>query len=313
MPYVQTPNLKIHYQVAGGGDTQLVLLHGNFASWRWWQPVLTGLPAHYRAYLPDMRGCGDSERPGFGHNIEMLVNDVHAFVSSLDLGPVHLVGHSLGGAVALQFALDHPELVQSLVLVAPPPAEGQSVVRRGNSLTHWAWRLFDIDRETSAISLGLTFRLLRHLGANRALLRNALMRLAPTLTYDRAFITLVSDAARMAPEAVVGHIQTLDSWNVEAELHRVRLPVLVLAGGRDVLVFPDALERLSAALRRGRMVVWPDVGHAIQLEQPDRFVTLIREFIDYRSVPWWRWWIRRLRQMRGLRPCTEQSDPDQAV
>jgi pimeloyl-ACP methyl ester carboxylesterase len=102
VPYIQTPNLKIHYQVVGDGNTQLVLLHGNFASWRWWQPVLTRLPAHYRAYAADMRGCGDSERPGFGHNIEMLVNDVHAFVSSLGLGPVHLIGHSLGGAVALQ-------------------------------------------------------------------------------------------------------------------------------------------------------------------------------------------------------------------
>jgi pimeloyl-ACP methyl ester carboxylesterase len=72
---------------------------------------------------------------------------------------------------------------------------------------------------------------------------------------------------------------------VEAELPKLRLPVLVLAGGRDVLVFPDALERLSSGLRRGRMIIWPDVGQAIQFEQPDRFVTLIREFIDYRSVP----------------------------
>jgi hypothetical protein len=90
--------------------------------------------------------------------------------------------------------------------------------------------------------------------------------------------------------------------------------VLSLRKGRDVLVFPDALERLSSALRRGRMVVWPDVGHAIQLEQPDRFVTLIREFIDYHSVAWWRRWIRRLRQMGGLRPrCERTEQPDQAV
>lgn len=309
MPYLQTPKLKVHYQTAGAGDTQIVLLHGNFASWRWWESVLTRLPPEYQAYAPDMRGCGDSERPGFGHNIEMLVNDVRGFVSELDLGKVHLVGHSLGGAVALQFALDYPELVQSLVLVAPPPAEGQSVVRRGNSLAHWAWRLFDIDREMSAVSLGLTFRLLRHLGANRALLRSALMRLAPSLPYDRLLINLVSDAARMAPEAVVGHIQTLDSWNVEAELCRLRLPVLVLAGALDVLVFPDALERLSAALRRGRMVVWPDVGHAIQLEQPDRFVKLIGEFIAHGSLPWWRRSIRRLRQMAGARPACSRAEP----
>ena len=314
MPYVQIPNLKIDYQIAGSGDTHLVLLHGNFASWRWWQPVLTGLPAHYRAYVPDMRGCGDSERPGFGHDIEMLVNDLHAFAASLKLGPMHLVGHSLGGAVALQFALDHPELVRSLVLVAPPPAEGQSVVHRGNSLARWGWRLFDIDREMSAISLGATFRLLRHLGANRALLRRALTRLAPTLPHDQAFVTLVSDAARMAPEAVVGHIQTLDSWNVEAELGRLRLPVLVLAGGRDVLVFPDALERLSAALRRGRMVAWPDVGHAIQLEQPDRFVALLDQFIGHVSMPWWRRWIRPLRRIADLPPQPDGTrQPDRGI
>lgn len=101
---------------------------------------------------------------------------------------------------------------------------------------------------------------------------------------------------------------------MEAELPKLRLPVLVLAGGRDVLVFPDALERLSSGLRRGRMIIWPDVGQAIQFEQPDRFVTLIREFIDYRSVPWWRRWIRRLRQMGGLRPqCDRNEQSDQAV
>ena len=109
MPFVQTPNLRIHYRVAG--DITLVLLHGNFGSWRWWEPVLERLPSGYRVYAPDLRGCGDSARPGFGHNIEVLTSDVFDFITSLNLCDVHLVGHSLGGAVALQAARDHPDLV----------------------------------------------------------------------------------------------------------------------------------------------------------------------------------------------------------
>ena len=173
MPYVQTPNLRIHYRVAGDGDITLVLLHGNFGSWRWWEPVLERLPSGYRAYAPDLRGCGDSARPGFGHNIEVLTSDVFDFITSLSLCDVHLVGHSLGGAVALQAARDHPDLVRSLLLIAPPPAEGRSVVRNGDSFSHWVSRLFDTNREAAVVTLGATYRLLRHLGAHRRLQRLA--------------------------------------------------------------------------------------------------------------------------------------------
>lgn len=97
MPFIQTSNLNIHYELAGKGDTVLVLVHGNFASWRWWRPVLDRLPAGYRAYAPDLRGCGDTDRPPDGYTIEQLAADLHAFARALGLPAFHLVGHSLGG------------------------------------------------------------------------------------------------------------------------------------------------------------------------------------------------------------------------
>jgi branched-chain amino acid transport system permease protein len=295
MPFIQTPNLRIHYRVAGTGNVPLLLLHGNFGSWRWWQPLLQQVPAGYRAYVPDLRGCGDSERPGYGHNIETLAADAQAFAKALDFIPEHIVGHSLGAAVALQLALEQPAQVRSLTLVAPPPAEGRSVVRNADWFSHSVSQLFDVDQDASVVTLGATYRMLRHLGANRPMLRQALMRLAPTLDYDNAFIELVSDAARMAPQAVVGHLQALDAWDVQTRLRSLRLPVLIVGGQQDVLVAADDLRDFARRLPRGRLIIWADVGHAVQLEQPRRFVSVLFRFLERARKPWWQRWYQPLR------------------
>lgn len=297
MPFIQTPNLRIHYRAAGDGDIALLLLHGNFGSWRWWQPVLEQLPAGYRAYAPDLRGCGDSERPGYGHNIDTLAADAHAFANALDFIPQHIVGHSLGAAIALQFALEQPAQVRSLTLVAPPPAEGRSVIRNADWFSHSVSRLFDVNRDASVVTLGATYRMLRHLGANRPMLRQALMRLAPTLNYDNAFIELVSDATRMAPQAVVGHLQALDAWDVQTRLRSLGVPVLIIGGLQDVLVSADNLKAFARRLPRARTVIWADVGHAAQLEQPRRFVSVLFRFLERARIPWWRRWYQRLREL----------------
>jgi len=185
------------------------------------------------------------------------------------------MGHSLGSAAALQFALDYPEHVQTLTLVAPAPAEGMPIFPRGNHRSSWVSRLFALQRDTSLSTLNAVYRLLRTLRVNRSLLRQGLIQLTPTLTHDDKFAVLVDDAARMAPEAIVGYIRALDTWNVQAELNKLQLPVLILWGKRDILVSRAALERTAKGLSRGRLVTWSDVGHSPQLEQPDRSLHLL--------------------------------------
>lgn len=278
MPFITTPRLTVHYETAGAGATPLVLVHGNFGTWRWWRPLFDRLPPDARAYAPDLRGCGDSDRSG-PHTIPALADDLAAFADTLGLAHFHLLGHSLGGAVALEFALRQPERAQTLALVAPAPAEGMPMFRNTSTPAPWLTRLFDLKRDTALAQLDTGYRFWRTLGANRHLLRRALQRLTPTLRHDDAFEALVDDAARMSPKAVIGHLRSLDDWNVQAQLSRIKAPTLIVWGERDILVPRPALERMVSRLPRGRLVVWPDTGHAPQLEQPDRFAMLLSSFI----------------------------------
>lgn len=285
MAFIQIPKLNIHYETAGTGSKVLVLVHGNFASWQWWRPIMDRLPPGYRAYAPDLRGCGETDQPADGYSVEQLAADLYHFVTQLGLSRFHLVGHSLGGAVSLQFTLDHAPLVRSLLLVAPAPAEGMSFLRAGQSGRSFMSHLVDPQRETSLDWIESNYRLLRTLGANRPWLRQALKRVAPTLNGTPAFKVLVDEAARMAPEALAGYFQSLDAWDVQARLHELDLPVLILAGKQDGLVPPAALERTAAGINQAQLVTWADAGHSPQLEQPDRFAQLLIEFVDQNSAP----------------------------
>lgn len=305
MPFIQTSNLNIHYELGGTGDDVLLFVHGNFASWRWWRPVLERLPAGYRAYTPDLRGCGDTEQPRDGYTIEQLATDLLAFADALDLPPFHLIGHSLGGAVALQFALDNPNRVKSLFLVAPAPAQGLSFKMSAPSLA----LMSETGRNRSLEMMTGNYRLMRTMETNRPLLQKALGRMVPLSIGEGDFKALVDDAARMAPESIAGYLQSLDAWNVQADLHKFAGSALILWGARDKIVPLEALYRTARGLPHGNLLRWDDVGHAPQLEQPDRFVETLFDFIEYKSIPqngletsftakiqnWWRDTLTRLR------------------
>src|SRR5438045_5429824 len=128
MPFLQLETINAHYEEAGTGRNVLVLVHGNFASSRWWKPVLDRVPARWRAYAMDLRGCGQTAPSSKGgsaqYSIPQLATDLGNFVERLHLPAFHLVGHSLGGAVALEFALRRSQRVRSLALVAPPAPGG---------------------------------------------------------------------------------------------------------------------------------------------------------------------------------------------
>jgi len=123
---IATPRLKIHLLTSGPNDgVPALFIHGNVSSSRFWEETLAALPPRYRGLAPDLRGFGDSETKPVDatRGLRDFSDDLRSLVETLGLTArgqkIHLIGWSVGGGIAMQYAIDHPEQVASLVLVDP--------------------------------------------------------------------------------------------------------------------------------------------------------------------------------------------------
>lgn len=109
--------LDIHYKCLGKGPT-VILLHGSDNDWHEWKKNLVSLAQNFHVYAPDLPGFGLSQAPEMPLSAPWGVSFLKNFMEALNIDSTHLIGHSLGGLLALSFALDSPERVKKLVLVA---------------------------------------------------------------------------------------------------------------------------------------------------------------------------------------------------
>lgn len=267
---VQTRNLR--HQVLFQGDVDglpLLLLHGSYGSSRWWLPMLDLLPDEIRVAAPDLRGCGRTDKPDDGYDIEQQADDLWQLVSTLGWRDFDLVGHSTSGAIAAEYALRHGETLHSLTLVDSVPLEG-------------------------VYSPVETLRVLAQMQNDRSLLAEALALLMPSyfpvddnqdsselISARRAFFdSLVEDAAGMAPAAFTEVAQAISTWNRFEDASRLTLPTLLIWGELDSIVDRAATTRTLIAIPgANNLEVIRGVGHSPMLEAPLALAELLIDFI----------------------------------
>jgi 3-oxoadipate enol-lactonase len=120
---IQTRNItangiNINY-IENGTGQPLILLHGLSDNSGLWIPLFQTFSQHYQTIAPDVRGHGNSKKPDTPYSISLFSHDLKAFCDALNIQNCHIVGHSMGAAIAQQFASDYPERVRSLVLLSP--------------------------------------------------------------------------------------------------------------------------------------------------------------------------------------------------
>jgi 3-oxoadipate enol-lactonase len=112
MPRISIRDIEVNYEEAGKG-IPLVMVHGLNGDLTGWALIMPEFAKHYRTIAPDVRGHGGTGKPDQPYSIKGFSEDLYEFVRKLEIPKAHIFGLSMGGAIAQQFALDHPEMIRS--------------------------------------------------------------------------------------------------------------------------------------------------------------------------------------------------------
>ncbi len=275
MPHAQlTTDMNIHYQQQGSGSVPIIFIHGNFGSWRHWLPCLDNLPSQYTAYAPELRGCGDSKVTENGYDIETLSQDILQLADNLHLDTFHLVGHSLGGAVAQELAGNHPERILTLTLVAPAPAEGMTSLEM-------------LSTKDSMFSAKNIWNFFDNIGLRKKLHTLSFKKTMPGLRNNQPFLNMiVEDALKMDIKAFDGFLKTLKSWRGTKHLKNFNFPVLIMHGELDSVIPLQPLKNMQQTVDNSQFYTFRNIGHSPQLEKPKTFNKVLFSFLsENHSLP----------------------------
>ncbi|MGH2588841.1 MAG: alpha/beta fold hydrolase [Dehalococcoidia bacterium] len=265
-PYtaVTTCGSDYHYEYGDGAQT-VVFVHGFQASGRIWQLVCERMPRdRYRMIAVDNRGAGQTDAPlaEDAYGVKPFADDLDELMTALGLRDVVLVGHSMGGATAMQFAVEHPALVRALVLVDPAGPDG-------------------IDASVTDVDAAVEARLGRRGMPDVETIAAGFGPEAPA-EFARA---LAADMAAAPEQRLRGSYRSMLTLRIGDAVSRLPMPVLMLAGDSDQVVpLGNLLETFRMLPAGSSLHVWHGVGHSPNVETPDRFVRVLRRFVE-RTVP----------------------------
>jgi pimeloyl-ACP methyl ester carboxylesterase len=255
---IQLPGVRLQYAEQGDpAGTPVVFLHGLSDSWRSFEKVLPLLPSDIHAFAISQRGHGDSERPASGYDPKDLAADLAHFIRDMNLGSVVVVGHSMGGAVAQRFAVDYPHLTKALVIIDSDASFGDN---RGfpEFYENVAKLEGEIDRK----------------------FMDEFQRGTVVRPIDSAYFnTIVEEGLKLPLYVFQAALKGLLNHELVEELKKVDKPALVFWGDKDNFCFESDQLVLVNSLSRSRLVTYPDTGHALHWEEPQKFVADLTDFI----------------------------------
>ncbi len=256
MPLVRCNGTQIHYQRVGAGSQNLLFVHGLRNSGATWRLQDQLNPKVYTAWLIDLPGCGNSPAPDDWQSctIEQYTADVVGFCEAMKLTDLCVVGHSLGGAIAISIALDRPDMLAGMVVVAPASTQGIDFV----SAEHIDALINADEDEVRAFGHSAFFA-------------------QPEENLSEWLMAIVLSAHSNHTK---GALLSMRDFRVKDRLGEIRIPTLVVAGDRDGHVPVRYTLETAAAIPRCAVQIYHNVGHTPFWEVQDEFVTLLDEFVQ---------------------------------
>ena len=265
MTVLKINNVGIYYEEKGEGEA-LVFLHGYTGSTLDWESQVAAFSNQYRVIAVDHRGHGKSEAPSSeeDYSIPIFSEDVYALLSKLGVDRWCLVGHSMGGFMALQFVLDHPELVKALVLV--DTSSGDFETPPG-----YAELRAKLDEIARNEGLGAAFEYDAE---------NNPMRIERFQKHPELREVARQKVMNTSVDGYIYVARTFKKWQpVTERLHEIDVPTLIFWGEEDT-PFLKASHLMKDSIKDAELIRVPGVGHSPHEEAPDRFNEALSNFLN---------------------------------
>ncbi len=266
----------VTYRLVPHGEDRatILLIHGMAGSSRTWRDVMPALADQHTVLAPDLLGHGESAKPMGDYSLGAFASGLRDLLAVLDLGPVTVIGQSLGGGVAMQLAYQHPELVDRMVLV------GSGGLGREVS---WMLRMLTLPGAEYVMPILFSpFVSERGDAVGRELQRHGWR--SPRLTEMwRAYASLTRTENRHAFVRTLRAVIDPGGQSVSAtdRLYlATALPTMLVWGAEDPIIPIEHARRAHEAIPGSRLEVFEGVGHFPHIEQPDRFIEVVLDFID---------------------------------
>jgi pimeloyl-ACP methyl ester carboxylesterase len=263
--YLELEGVWIRYDVIGGGPP-VVLVHGWLSSSRIWEQLAGRLAQRFTVYTLDLSGFGESDKPLSGYGIRNGSRLLYAFCAHFGLTRANVIGHDLGGAMAVKLAADHPDVVGRLVVVSAPADEDQI------DLPTLLWLVTVPVVGPIFYAVGRVARPVRHLWMR------PFVADADDLTEE-----MVDDAGRSTPAAVSKTLsisrREISRGRLARQARIIKIPLLVVAGEEDQIVDPQSVGVWTGGVEKAEICLIDECGHMPMVERVAEFNAQILAFL----------------------------------
>jgi pimeloyl-ACP methyl ester carboxylesterase len=276
--FVRLHGHRIACRIGGGeprsGRPVLVLIHGVAGSSATWDDVLPALAERYTVVAPDLLGHGDSDKPYHDYSLGAYANTVRDVMIALGIDRATIVGHSLGGGIAMQFAYQHPSRCERLVL--------ESSGGLGREIS-WVFRALTVPGAEYVMPLifppivraagNFIGRQISRLGMRSPSLEQSWRSYAELTkaANRRAFVNTLRSVISRTGQTVSAHDRLyLSAW----------VPTLIVWGERDAIIPVEHATAAHEAMTNSQLVLFERAGHFPHAEEPERFIAALTDFVD---------------------------------